>query len=410
MEQKKVGVIGFGVMGRHLSREFHLATGGLIKVVGVVEPSDRKYGESYEFIGYEPPRCGSVGELLKRDLDGLAIASPNGCHLENLREVEGRALPLLLEKPLESTFEKICDVLRFAEGYGAPIVVDHVMRYAPIVAKAKALLEAGAIGKICSVSFVQNCFYGNNMYRNFRRTLAGGGGMFIEKATHDFDVMLHLLETRPAKVSAIAQRQAYGGSKPDDLRCGDCDERLACPESVGNVHHRFGRTDVMEVKDIDDLCVYADAVDVPDNEVCMIAFENGTFGTYAQCFFSPPGYSTREYEIVGLEGIMRISFSLVADHNKGRLLLCPRFGTPHDASVHEFEYRGRIHYNGGGAVARHFHEIMDGTAAPFTTVRHAFAAEVLGYAATLAGQRGRSVLPGEIVPDDLKPIWNEVLG
>ena len=408
MEEKQIGVVGFGNMGKHLGRAMQVATGGLAKVVAVVEPNDDTFKESCDFLGYEPLRCDDIGRILANNLDGIIISSPNHCHLENLKELERNAIPILLEKPLDSSFEKICDVVRFAESYPGPIMVDHVMRYAPIVAKAKELIDSGAIGTICSASFVQNCFYGNSMYHNFRRTMAGAGGMFIEKATHDFDIMMYLLRSRPTKVAAVARRQAFGGSKPNDLCCRQCEEQLPCKESVHNIHYRHGSTDVMEVKGNNDLCVYAEEVDVPDNEVCMMEFENGCFGTYAQCFFSPPGYSTREYEIIGLDGIMRIAFSLVGNHDKGRLLIVPRFGTPADAITCEFDYRGRIHYNGGKAVAVHFCHVIDGEEAPFTTVRQAFLAEVLGTAATLAARRGEFVCPEELLPDDLKGLWPQL--
>lgn len=408
MKDKKIGIIGFGAIAKHLGRELEVATGGLVKVVAVVEPNDEKFRQSCDFVGYKPLRCDSIARMLEQDIDGIIISSPNNCHLENLKELDGSELPILLEKPLDSSFEKICDVLRFSEKYRGPIVVDHVMRHVPIVVKAKELIDSGAIGKICSASFVQNCFYGNSMYHCFRRTMDGGGGMFIEKATHDFDIMMHLLKSKPAKVSAVARRQAYGGDKPNDLHCRNCDERLTCKESVNNIHYRYGGTDVMEIKESDDLCVYAKAVDVPDNEVCMVEFENGTFTTYTQCFFSPPGYTTREYEIVGLEGIMKISFSLVGTHDKGRLLICPRFGTPEDVTTYEFDYQGRIHYNGGGAVATHFCRVIDKEEAPFTTVRQAFLAEVLGTAATLAAQKGEFVCPEKLLPKDLKNLWSQL--
>jgi predicted dehydrogenase len=105
------------------------------------------------------------------------------------------------------------------------------------------------------------------MYHDFRRTMVDSGGMFIEKATHDFDIMLYLLQTRPVKVSAIAKMQAYGGDKPNDLYCSQCQERLTCKESVNNIHYRSGATEMMEVKGTDDLCVYAKAVDVPHTRI-----------------------------------------------------------------------------------------------------------------------------------------------
>ena len=408
MKVANIGVIGFGSIGSRVGRELQVATGGLAKVAAVVEPQDEKFAEGCKFIGYEPAKCADIHELLGRGLDGVFIASPNNCHLENLEELRGNDIPVLLEKPLDSSFEKICDVLRFAEAYNGPIVVDHVMRYAPIIATAKELLGSGVIGELCSASFVQNCFYGNDMYHNFRRTMAGSGGMFIEKATHDFDIMMYLLACKPIKVGAVAKRQAYGGDKPNDLHCRECGERLTCKESANNISYRSGAAGLRGLEASNDLCVYAGVVDVPDNEVAMVEFEKGLFGTYAQCFFSPPSYSTREYELIGLGGTMKISFSLVGDHNKGRILICPRYGTPEDVITYDFDYRGRIHYNGGGAVAKHFCRVIDGKEAPFTTVRQAFLAEVLGNAATLAAQEGEFVSPERLLPDDLKDLWSQL--
>jgi predicted dehydrogenase len=407
---KKIGIVGFGSMGSSLGHDFGVATGGLGRVAAVVEPDDDKFSEGCKFISYAPERCNSITALLGLELDGIVISSPNNRHLENLRELGNRELPVLLEKPLDSSFEKICDVLRFAENYRGPIVVDHVMRYAPIVAKAKELIDAGAIGKICSASFVQNCFYGDLLFHNsFRRSMATGGGMFIEKATHDFDIMLHLLESRPAKVSAIARMQAYGGDKPDDLQCRDCEQKLSCNESIDNIQRRYGDdVDEWEIKGRGDLCVYAKAVDVPDNEMCMIEFENGTFGSYRECFFSPASYPSREYEITGLEGIMKIAFSLGSDHDKGRLLVCPRFGTLGDEVTYDFDYGQSNHYSGDAEVAKHFCRVVDGDQAPFTTVRQAFLAEVLGHAATLAAQSGEFVYPENVLPADLKHVWSEL--
>lgn len=409
MKELKVGIIGFGNMGAHLGLALSHATGGLVTVDGVVDPDDEKYRRNCEFIGNKPRRCATIAELREMPLDGIIVASPNHCHLENIQELQGLSTPLLLEKPLDANFDKICDVLRFSEEYPGPIIVDHVMRYAPIISQAKELVDSGAIGQICSVSFVQNCFYGNSMYHCFRRTMAGSGGMFIEKATHDLDIMHYIVGARASRVAAVARRQAFGGNKPNDLHCRECDERFTCPESSNNTQYRYGNTDKMfEQGWANDMCVYAEEVDVPDNEVCMIEFDNGTFGTYTQCFFSPVSYTTREYEITGLEGILRLSLTIQGDHNKGRILHCRRFGTPEDSTVYEFDYRKRIHYNGGGAVARHFCQLMTGEAEPFTTVRQAFAAEVLGQAATLAAQRGEFVVPQELLPDDLQGLWEEL--
>lgn len=108
----------------------------------------------------------------------------------------------------------------------------------------------------------------------------------------------------------------------------------------------------------------------------MIEFEDGVFGTYTQCFFSPNSYTTREYEITGLESILRVSYTLAEHHKQDKIAIYPRFGTPKDVFEWKFDYRDRIHYNAGDQVARHFFQVMEGAQKPMTTVEQAFAAEM----------------------------------
>ena len=75
--------------------------------------------------------------------------------------------------------------------------------------------------------------------------------MLIEKATHDLDVMLNLLGTRPVRLAALSRQQAYGGKKPNDLHCRDCAERLDCPESFFRNRENPGKLDVNISADFD---------------------------------------------------------------------------------------------------------------------------------------------------------------
>jgi len=405
---KQVGIIGFGSMGSHLGRDLLIKTDGLATIAAVVEPDDEKYKASSTLLGFAPTRYRLISEMLSKALDGVIVSSPQAFHLDNLMELSGRKLPVLLEKPLDSNMECICEVVRFAVRHPAPIMVDHGMRYSPIMRKVKGLIGQGAVGKVCSVNMVQHCPYGNHMYRTFRRTMNGGGGMFIEKATHDFDVLLDWLQQPPLRVAAIARKHAYGGNKPEGLRCRNCAERLTCPESVSNSLIRHGATTQMEYASQADACVFGREVDVPDNETCIIEFGDGIFATYTHCYFSPDSYTTRVYEITGLEGVLKIECSLAGDHTRGRIMVHPRFGTPKDTFQWEFDYRGRIHYNAGEHVVHHFFQLMCGETAPLTTVPQAFAAEVLGYAATMAAHEQQFVEVGRFVPQDLLPIWQEL--
>lgn len=401
----RLGVVGWGRRGGSVARTGYDALGGMLETVACVEPSAEQYATTSERNGLKPHRYATVKDMLaKEKLDGVLIASPNNFHLDNLGALADSGLPLLLEKPLDCSFEKICEVVRFAERYPAPIVVCHCLRYAPILQEAKKMLNRGDIGEICSVRFVQHCHYGNGMYHNWRRQKAHGGGMFIEKATHDFDVMLWFLEAWPETVAAFGALQAFGGDKPADLRCRNCDERATCPESIQNIRYRAGSYKVEELEQTDDLCVFSSAVDAPDNEHTLVQFAGGKFGTYVQWFFSPRAYHHRIYEVQGTLGAIEVD--LGAEFG-GQIFFAPRYGTYADQQKYKFDYLQRNHYNGDGEMMKHFHAVLQGTAAPETTVKQAFAAELLGYAADRAVTEKRLVTARELLPKDLARLYSE---
>jgi predicted dehydrogenase len=394
-----IGVIGWGGRGGSVALSALRASGGVMRTTACVEPEDDKYQYGCNAFEMKPTRYKSVSEMLSgQRLDGVVIASPNQFHLEHLKQLESSGLPLLLEKPLDSTFEKICDVVRFASSYKAPILVGHCMRYAPILREAKNILKRGDIGKLCSVRFVQHCHYGNSGYHNWRRRADLSGTWFLEKATHDFDIMNWMVEDLPATIVAVTRLQAFGGNKPADLRCRACDEKASCPESVSNISFRNGNQIIEEQVNLDDLCVFSSEVTSPDNEVALIQFGGGVFGTYHQWFFSPRSYYHRIYEFQGTLGAMEVD--LGAEHG-GDILICPRFGTPSSQTNLHFDYLKRNHYNGDGPMGMHFMDVILGRAAPETSVEQAFQAELLGYSAILAAKENRCVDVQQTIPKGL---------
>jgi len=402
-DKLNLGVVGWNGRGGTVAQIGHDALGGMLLPVACVEPSDEQFAQACRRYELQPRRYHTVKEMLaKEQLDGAMIASPNQFHLENLQDFHGSRLPILLEKPLDSQWERICDVVRFAAKYDAPILVGHCMRFAPILTEAKKMIQRGDLGAVCSVRFVQHCHYGNGMFHNWRRQRALSGGNFIEKATHDFDIMLWFLEAWPETVAAFGGLQAFGGKQPAKLRCRDCAERLTCTESIQNTRWRSGNHKVEELEHASDLCVFSSAVDAHDNEHALIRFSNGTFGTYVQWFFSPRSYHHRIYEVQGTAGALEVD--LGAEFG-GRILFCPRYGTYADRQEFKFDYLGRNHYNGDGEMMKHFYQVMRGEAQPAATVAQAFAAEILGYAANASVADKQYTNVRQMLPKDLAGLY-----
>lgn len=406
----KVGIVGFGEMGKRHALEYSEATRGKMRFPAVVEPQDSRYEEGCAWFGQRPARYPTVEEMLAAgNLDAVIISSPNCRHLENLESCIDSNLPVLLEKPLESSPEKIMRLARLAAGYPKPLMVNHVMRYAPVIQKARQVISSGGIGRVCSFNFVQY-HPGGPMFSTFRRTLEGGGGHLVEKATHDLDAAFYLCGAAPRRASGISRLQKYGGEKPADLTCSACDD-AGCPN-----RQRVGESSAGEVRDISlssDLCAFSSVVDVFDNEACLVDCTGGVFGSYSHCYFVRNHFS-RRYEIIGTEGLLYIELTLREKSPPwdGRITLArsaPR-GLP-SVEEYKFNYEGRIHYNGGPFAGLHFYDVVLGRAEPATTIMDAFAAEMTGFASMKSSREGVWVdIARDVVPEDLREIFLRAYG
>ena len=76
----------------------------------------------------------------------VAIVTPNHLHLPMAEEALRLGCPILIEKPLADTAAngaRICDI---AEQTGVPVLVGHHRRHNPLVAKAREIVDSGALG------------------------------------------------------------------------------------------------------------------------------------------------------------------------------------------------------------------------------------------------------------------------
>lgn len=84
----------------------------------------------------------------------------------------------------------------------------------------------------------------------------------------------------------------YGGDKPNDLRCPDCDVKDTCVE-YQHLEKKHGNNHM-------NMCVFRKEIDVEDNSVMMMELEGGIRATYMQCHFTPD--YCRNYTFIGTEG------------------------------------------------------------------------------------------------------------
>ena len=149
MEVKlNVGVIGCG-MGRLHAQGVQMQQGACLYAICDINPETlEKVGDelnvSRRFLDYRDM-------IADPALDAVIIASPDQQHREMIRDCLAAGKHILCEKPLALTREDIDDIVAMVKASDRKFMVGQICRYTPGFAKAKELIDAGAIGELTFV-------------------------------------------------------------------------------------------------------------------------------------------------------------------------------------------------------------------------------------------------------------------
>ena len=252
-------------------------------------------------------------------LDAIVIGTRCDTHTPLAVRVAATGLPLYLEKPVAVSHEQIV-VLRDAyRGREKSVVVSFALRAMPLFETFLDVVRSGRLGTINQLQAINNVPYGGVYYSRFYREYGISGGLWLQKATHDFDYINQVLG-RPLMITAMATRKVYGGDMPHDLLCSSCDRAETCPESPQGVARR-GDDGGMGWDD--HLCAFGDEIRNQDAGSALIMYEGGVHASYTQNFVSRRSAATRGAIVTGYEATA--SFDLytgavrVVDHHLDRV-------------------------------------------------------------------------------------------
>ncbi|GAA1604341.1 hypothetical protein GCM10009804_70840 [Kribbella hippodromi] len=241
-------------------------------------------------------------------LDGVLIGTRCDLHAPMAATVLRRGLPLFLEKPVAIDRDQLTELRRAALGASAPVVVSFPLRMAAVIRRVKALLEAGAIGELGQVQAVNNVpEYGvEAYYHGWMRDEAITGGLWLQKATHDFDYLNYLVGAQPVEVTALESKTFFRGDQPAGLLCRDCELAGDCPESPVNV---AARDDLVgNVPPEAWRCAFGVDTGNHDSASAIVRYESGVQVAYSQNFYSRKGAARRGATLIGYRGTLRFDF------------------------------------------------------------------------------------------------------
>jgi predicted dehydrogenase len=211
-----------------------------VDVVGVADPSSeaRALAERAGVRAVADPL-----ELLDDPAVAVAVVcAPTHVHAELGLAVLERGKHLFLEKPIAASVEDGIRLVEAAEAAGTVAAVGFNHRYHPLHGRARELLEAGAQGPVRSIqtAFCQPLAAGE--LAAWRRSRATGGGVLLDLASHQVDLVRWLLADEV--VSAGAEIES-GASEDDAARI---ELRTAAGVAVsGYFSYRAARCDVLRI-------------------------------------------------------------------------------------------------------------------------------------------------------------------
>lgn len=284
-------------------------------------------------------------------LDGILIGTRCSLHAEMMVKTLPLGIPIFLEKPVATTPEDYRRLERMAERYDTPVVVSFPLRYTPLVQTVKTLLDSGKIGRTSHVQAVNNVTYGGTYFHGWYRDEGETGGLFLQKATHDFDYIQYLVGEKPIHVCAVTSKQVFRGGKPAGLRCSACDE-AACDERV--------TPKGIEPERPNDYCCYAEDTGNEDSGSALVVFESGMHLSYSQNFIVRGRAHARGARLIGEKGTIEFDFYT------GKLRVYMHY-RPED-ETYDIPNDGP-HFGGDERLAQNFLDVVSGADVPKATLR-----------------------------------------
>jgi predicted dehydrogenase len=157
-------------------------------------------------------------------LDALSLACPSELHAQVAQAAMEAGLHVLVEKPIATALPDALRLRGAARESGRKLMVGHVERFNPVVGALRELLAEGRVGRVFRAQAVRV----SPLPSRIR-----DAGVAIDLATHDLDVMQHVLDRQVTEIYADGGRFVHS-SREDLLTC------LA----------RFGDADVLGLLDV----------------------------------------------------------------------------------------------------------------------------------------------------------------
>ena len=402
MAQKlKIAIVGVGSRGLDCFGRI-LVERKDVEIAALCDPNPIRAKTAGEILKIPAPVYTSMEEMAKSEqhLDGVIITSPDCYHHDCAVKALNFGWNVLIDKPLATNAADGMDIIETAKKTGKTVMIGFNLRHNAVLKKLKEIIDSGVLGKVFLAENREFYDGGRTYMSRWNRLFSKTGGLWIHKASHDFDIFNWLLGfPKPLRVSSFAAVNALtregipfpleDGHEPGP-NCNVCHYREKCRDRYllsDDELKRWGAEAAAVDGYVKNLCMYLSDKDNHDNGIAMVEYENGIKVSLFETFIGHK--SDRIYTIAGDRGIAEVSLA-------GReIKITPRWGGA------EITYKIQEEAGGhGGAdpnLVDSFCKVLRGEIKAGSTAEHGLLATALGQAAEISRRQHRMVEMSEIL-------------
>ena len=205
---KKVGIIGYGGMGKWHQEKLGLC--GCAQAVAVYDIDPSKYEVP---AAKDIKKCASLGELLALPLDFVIVSTPNDFHADISKKALAAGKNVLCEKPATMNAAELELVIGAAKDAHRVFSVHQNRRWDKDFRIVKKTYDERILGR---PFFIESRMQGaNGIPGDWRKKKASGGGMLFDWGVHLIDQVLWMVDS--PIVEAYPQLLKVKSDECDDM-------------------------------------------------------------------------------------------------------------------------------------------------------------------------------------------------
>lgn len=186
MTEQRIAVIGCGVWGRNIVRNFYNLN--VLEIVCDLDETNlQKVREQYEGV----KTTNDFNDIINNpNITAVAVVTPSHTHYKVVKAMLEAGKNVYVEKPISTVAQEAKDLTELAHQKGLVLMVGHLLLYHPAVNRLKMLIEEGVLGDIV---YAQSDRLNVNFFKNDRSVM-------WDLAPHDVSMMSYVTGKNPLRV------------------------------------------------------------------------------------------------------------------------------------------------------------------------------------------------------------------